>query len=188
MYLAALQRCWTCCLQSEHPDPPQPSGMDHLLVGSLGNVSELPGPPGCSSDWSRVSQGLVGSCREAPGPGLWQVGLRGCACAPQSSFSPHDEACAASPTITRVLSWAVFPLKGRFESPSGVCVLGQPDWGTPGTPGSPRPLGFWPWAWPEPFHSSSIQEAPAGAGASPGAAHGPMHRADTPPPHLRSPD
>ena len=45
--------------------------------------------------------------------------------------------------------------------------------------GALGPLRYWPCAWPEPFHSSSILEAPAGVGTSLGAAGGSKHRADS---------
>ena len=40
----------------------------------------------------------------------------------EHSRAPHDEASASSRTLTTVLSWAPLPLKGRSETPSGVCV------------------------------------------------------------------
>ena len=58
------------------------------------------------------------------------------------------------PPITRGLSWPVSPLKGRFESPSGVCVLGQPDRGTPGHPG---PTRLWAMGLAEPFHAQAFR-------------------------------
>ena len=62
-------------------------------------------------------------------------------------------------------------------SPLGVCVLGQPDWGTPGPP---KPTRIWAKGLARALSCSSLQEAPAGAGTSLGAARGPTHRADGP--------
>ena len=121
------------------------------------------GNPGPSRSW-----------RAAPGPGLWRVGQRGSACAQQPSSSLVRR-LVPPPPITRGLSWPVSPLKGRFESPSGVCVLGQPD---RGTPGCLRPTRIWAMGLAGALSCSSLQESPAGAGDSLGAARGPTNRGD----------
>ena len=108
---------------------------------------------GCSPAWSRVPQGLAGSWRAAPGPGLWRVSQRVCACAQQLASSPIMRP-GPPPPRHQGPERPVSHLKGRFESLSGVCVLGQPDRGTPGHPG---PTRLWAMGLAEPFHAQAFR-------------------------------
>ena len=148
MDLPPPTRCWICCLRSEHLRLRSP-GVGHLLVGRLGMVLSCPAS-GRSPAWSRVPQGTVGSRRAAPGPGLWRVGQRGCACAPQPSSSPVTGP-VPPPHRHRGPELASFRIEREVgESIGGLCP-GATTQGDPGVPGRPGPLRYRPWAWPEPF-------------------------------------